>query len=100
MAQATQRRNNHRQEKRNEKPAPVWSRRYWTGKANVEVAVWSNVIEQNGDDREVFSASLKKTYKDGDDYKESGSFFPEELPLVAFALQEAFSFISETLHRE
>lgn len=100
MAQATQRRNNHRQEKREEKDGPLWSRRYWTGKGNVEVAVWSNMIQQDGDEREVFSATIKKTYKDGEEYKESGSFFPEELPLVAFALQEAFGFISETQHRE
>jgi len=97
MAHATQRKSNHRKE---EKESPVWSRRYWTGKGNVEVAVWSNVIEQDGNDREVFSATIKKTYKDGEEYKESGSFFPEELPLVAFALQDAFSFISATQDRK
>jgi hypothetical protein len=97
MAHASQRKTNNR---RDEKQSPVWSRRYWTGKGNVEVAVWSRMVEQNGDEREVFSATLKKTYKDGDEYKESSSFWPEELPLIACALQEAFGFISETLNRE
>jgi hypothetical protein len=97
MAQANQRRSNGRKE---DKEGPAWSRRYWTGKGNVEVAVWSKIIEQDGNDREVFSATVKKTYKDGEEYKESGSLFPEELPLVAFAIQEAFSFISETQHRQ
>ena len=99
MAQANQRKSRHNNQ-REQKESPIWSRRYWTGRGNVEVAVWSNMIEQDGNDREVFSATIKKTYKDGEEYKESGSFFPEELSLVAFALQEAFSFISETPHRQ
>jgi len=95
MAQTTQRKANNRRET---KPGPVWSRRYWTGKATVEVSVWSHTREGENGDREVFSTTLKKTYKDGDEYKESDSFFPEELPLVAAALQEAFHYISEVQH--
>ncbi len=97
MSTRTQSKSNGKKE---EKSKPVWFRRYWTGSGVLEVSVWSRTIESQGGDREVFNTSLKKTYKDGDDYKESGSYRPEELPLIAFALQEAFSFISNEQNRE
>ena len=86
--------------KKQEATKPVWSRRYWTGSGNLEVAVWSRTIGEGDSEREVLNTTLKKTYKDGDDYKESSSFRPEELGLVCLAMQEAFRFISEENHRE
>ena len=70
---------------------PVYSRKYWTGAGVVEVAVFENT----NDDRTEYSTTLRKTYKDGDDYKESKSFFPQELPLVAAALNAAFAAIAD-----
>jgi len=79
---------------------PIWSRRYWTGSGHLEVAVWSRMIGEGKEEREVLNTTLKKSYKDGDDYKESKSYRPEELGLVAFAMQEAFAFISSEMERK
>ncbi len=97
MASQSQRKNGNGSTK--EKSKPVWSRRYWTGSGNLEVAVWSRTIGEGNDARDVLNTSIKKTYKDGEEYKESSSFRMEELPLVAFALQEAFAYISAEQNR-
>ena len=65
---------------------PVFSRKYWTGSGVCEIAVFENT----DGDRVEYSVTCKKTYKDGDEYKESKSFFQQELPLVAAALNDAF----------
>jgi hypothetical protein len=81
-----------RREDDESKNRPIWSRRYWTGSGNVEVAIFENVNGDGDEERVVLSTTLKKTYRDGDDYKDSKSFFPQELPIVALAVQEAASF--------
>lgn len=83
-----------------EKPKPVWSRRHWTGSGTLEVAVWSRMVGEGDNAREVLNTTLKKTYKDGEEYKESGSYRPEELGLIILALQEAHHYISEQMHHE
>jgi hypothetical protein len=74
------------------KNTPVYSKRYWTGAGNIEVSVWENVTGEGDEERVVLSTSLKKTYKSENGYKDSNSFFPQELPLVVFALNEAAQF--------
>lgn len=75
---------------------PVWSQKAWTGSGHVEVAVWPRVVS----DREVLNATIRKTYKDGEEYKESKSLRPEELPIVSALLLEAFSFITNEENRK
>jgi hypothetical protein len=82
------------------KDTPVWSRKYFTGSGVLEVAIWSKTIGEGDSARDVLNTSLKKTYKDGDEYKTSTSFRFEELPIVAAAMQEAFAFISAEMNRE
>jgi len=77
-----------------EKSKPIWSKRYWTGSGNLEVAVWKREIGTGPSSREVLNTTIKKTYKDGDRYKASSSFRPEEIGLVILALQQAFAYIS------
>ena len=86
--------------KKEEATKPVWSRRYWTGSGNLEVAVWSRMVGEGDDARQVLNTSLKKTYKTDTEYKESSSYRFEELGLVILALQEAAHFISEQQNRE
>ena len=88
MATAT-RRSSKKEEPKN---TPVFSKRYWTGSGNIEVAVFENVTGEGDDERVVLSTTIKKSYKGDDGYKDSKSFFPQELLIAAFALQEAASF--------
>lgn len=78
---------------------PVWSRKYWTGSGNVEVAIWERMVGEGDQERLVYNTSLKKTYRQDDEYKESSSFRAEELPLVASALQQAFDWICSQLDK-
>jgi hypothetical protein len=76
----------------------VFTRRFWTGSGNLEIAVWNRTIGEGEEAHDVLNTTLKKTYKDANgDYQESGSLRVEELGLAILALQEAFSFISNEL---
>ena len=72
-----------------EKAEPIWTRKFWTGSGNLEISIWENTTGEGDEERTVLSTTLKKTYKKGNEYKESSSFFPAELPLAALALTEA-----------
>ena len=54
----------------------------------IEVAVWQK-------DKYKFSVTIRKTYRpDGsEDYKETGTYFPEELPRLRMLLSEAYKWI-------
>lgn len=52
--------------------------------------VWNNPNEK-GDDR--YSASIVRRYKVGDDWRETSSFFPEDLPVVARLSERALNHI-------
>ena len=73
---------------------PVYSRRYWTGSANVEVAVFSRQVESGDSSFTAYSTGVKRTYKDGDEYKETRFLRPEDLLVAAHALQQAYAFIT------
>lgn len=88
QAERESRRSEGRQEER--KALPVYSCKYWTGSGQLEIAVFEN---EGDNGRKQYATSVKKTYKVGDEFKESKTFFPEELPLVASALNIAFAAI-------
>lgn len=73
---------------------PVYSKRAWTGSANVEVAVFERMIDGENGERRVFSIAAKRTWKDGEEYKNSNVFRPEDLLPLAFFLQLAYAFIT------
>jgi hypothetical protein len=102
MASSRNRSNTRKQEEKQEpKNTPVFSKRYWTGAGNIEVAVFENVTGEGDDERVVLSTSLKKTYKDAKgDYQDSKSFFPAELTIAAFALNEAAAFCFSEQNRK
>jgi hypothetical protein len=75
---------------------PVYSRRYWTGSAALEIAVFSRVVESgSGNSFTSYSTGVKRTYKDdAGEYKETRYLRPEDLLVAAHALGEAFAWIT------
>src|SRR5580704_17232194 len=68
---------------------PVFSCRHRALKA----AVWRNELE-NGP---MFNTTVSRSYKDGDDWKESGSFGYDDVLLVAELLRTCHGFISREM---
>jgi hypothetical protein len=79
---------------------PAWSKRVWTGSGHIEVACWPRTVGEGDQEREVLNTTLRKTYKDGEEYKEAKSLRPEELPLAAALLTEAFAFVTNVANRQ
>lgn len=59
----------------------------------VNIAVWSNPTTKG----EIFSVTAIRSYKSGNDWKESHSFGVVELPGLVKALEEAYAFIRNRL---
>ena len=57
---------------------------------NIKAAVWANKSEN---DRIYHSVSMSRSYKDGDDWKESTVFGRDDLPRLELATRNAFEFI-------
>ena len=97
MNQRSQSRNQRGREAGEETKKPVASfGPYGTGSALIEAAVWRNVIE--GDDKkdiEVFSVSVTKSYKQGDEWKRSTSFRQHEIPVIQYALGKAYEWLMD-----
>src|SRR4051812_35127570 len=74
---------------------PVWSKRYWTGGGSVEVAVFERAVDNGNNSFVTYSTGVRRTYKDGDEYKSVHSFRPEDLLALAHGVTEAFSWISD-----
>jgi hypothetical protein len=68
---------------------PIWSKKYWTGSGSIEIAVWSRIDDNN---REQLSCSFKKSFKEKKKFRDSNTFFPQELLIAALAMQEAAMF--------
>lgn len=66
---------------------PTWSRRV----GGIEVAFWKGTTGEGENARETCSLKVKKTFLDGEEYREASSFFPHEVPVLAALLQDAFS---------
>jgi hypothetical protein len=75
---------------------PVYARRYWTGSANLEIAVFPrSVPSQGGGTFQTFGISVKRTYKKGDEYAVSRSYRPEDLAALAAALLHCHAWIAD-----
>lgn len=95
-------RNNSQASPEKEKAAPpIWSRRLWTGSANVEVSVFSKIVNEGTQNAfQVFSVAPKRSFKDDDGYKSTTSFRPEDLATLASLILQAHAFITEQVNRE
>lgn len=78
----------------NEKKGPVAKFRA----GQVSAALWENEISaKNGGKVTVLKATVQRRYKDKDgNWKSSGSFSRNEIPLAVYCLQKAFEKIIET----
>lgn len=73
-----------------EKPQPVESFRYPSSGGTLEVSIWENLVEGKNGERVAHSVTIRRSYHDGKGWKESKSLFPQDLPVLVLALQEAF----------
>jgi hypothetical protein len=76
------------------KDPPVYSRRFYIGgSGSIEAAVWEKEV---GDDKRLtHTVTVSRSYKDGDEWKRSDSFWPQDLPALALALQDCALWIAE-----
>lgn len=58
----------------------------------VVLSVWQNKNHKGGT---FYSATIKKNYKDGDEWKSCNSFNKNDLPDLSFCCQEAFMFMGD-----
>ena len=62
----------------------------------VSVAVWENEAKVNGQIVELLKATVERRYKNGNgEWKSSGSFSRNEIPLAIYCLQRAFDHMIE-----
>jgi hypothetical protein len=61
----------------------------------VSCALWENEITVSGRKIKVLKATVERRYKDGDEWKSSGSFSRNEIPLALWCLQKAFDHMIE-----
>jgi hypothetical protein len=73
---------------------PVWSRRIFTGSGSVECAVFSKMMGEGDQQWETFNASLKRSYKDGDQFKSVSGLRMEDVPVAIQLLSQAYDFIA------
>ena len=72
---------------------PVFNIRHRALKA----AVWRNETESNGP---FFNVTVSRSYKDGETWRESGSFGYDDLLIVAELLRTCYGFISREMGKQ
>jgi hypothetical protein len=59
----------------------------------VRAAIWRNLADNGSASRPMYSVTFSRSYKDGDAWKDSSSFGPDDLLLLAKAADEAHTWI-------
>jgi len=59
----------------------------------VKAAIWSNARTIDGMLAELHSIKIDRSYKDGEAWKHTNTFYAEDLPKVAMVATEAYKFI-------
>lgn len=60
----------------------------------VKAAVWKNTIKKtDGENIDVFNVTITKSYKDGEEWKTSGSYGINDLPRAALCFRKAYEFL-------
>lgn len=83
-----------------ERSPPVFSRKFWTAGGAIEAAVFEKTVTGEKGKFSVHNVTLKRTYRDGDEYKEAKGFRYDDLPWIILALQQCCAFIAEQDHRK
>jgi len=92
MAQTTQ------EQKRTDKPAnrPVHTVRYGT----IHAAIWRNMVDNGNASRPMYSVTFSRSYKDGEQWKDSASFGVDDLLVLAKVANDAHTYIHELRHQD
>jgi hypothetical protein len=81
-------------EKKND--PPVWSRRAWTGTANVEVACFAKKLKEGTDEEfTAYNVSAKRTWKSDEGYQSVQGFRAEDVPVLIQLLTQCQAFITD-----
>ena len=83
-----------RQKKMNQQQSnkPVHVIRY----GSIRAAIWSN----RTDSGQMYNVTVSRSYKDGEEWKDSGSFGPEDCLVVSKAMTDAHTWIYEQKARD
>jgi hypothetical protein len=68
---------------------PVHTIRY----GSVRAAIWRNMIDAGNASRPIYNVTFSRSYKDGDQWKESASFGADDLLLLAKVANDAHTYI-------
>ncbi len=60
---------------------------------SISASIWANTKVVNGETVKLYSVTINKAYKEGEDWKYTGSFNIEDLPKVALVANEAYKYI-------
>jgi hypothetical protein len=70
---------------------PVHTIRYGA----VRAAIWRNMIDAGNASRPVYNVTFSRSYKDGEQWKETGSFGADDLLVLAKAANDAHTYIHQ-----
>ncbi len=76
------------------KPAHVV--RYGT----IKGAIWRNVVDNGNASRPIYNVTFSRSYKDGEEWKDSGSFGLDDLLTLAKAASDCHTWIYEQKARD
>lgn len=62
----------------------------------ISASIFANVAKTDNGDRTFYKVSLTRSYKDGDDWKNTSSFGRDDLPIVTLVTQRAYEWILDT----
>jgi hypothetical protein len=75
---------------------PVHTIRYGTLRA----AIWKREVDLGNNSRPMYSVTFTRSYKDGDDWKDSSSFGPDDLLTLAKIANDAHTFVHQNRSKE
>jgi len=60
---------------------------------SISASIWANTKVMTGETLKLYSVTINKAYKEGEDWKYTDSFNIEDLPKVALVANEAYKHI-------
>ncbi len=70
---------------------PVHTIRYGA----VRAAIWRNMVDNGNASRPIYNVTFSRSYKDGNEWKESSTFGQDDLLVLAKAMDDAHTFIQQ-----
>ena len=60
---------------------------------SISASIWANSKVVNGETVKLYSVTINKAFKEGDEWKHTNSFNIEDLPKVALVATEAYKYV-------